>query len=316
MRHQGIYYCSYFALLGVLMLLPVSTQARETDCTSLVVGRSYSQGFMGLLRPGFWAEGLPDELFPNAGAGRVTFLPGGRAKASITIATGGVGLFRNVPLEGSYELFRDYGKTPVVCSGTLTLSGVFPEPSGQKTLHSQVVVGNNAKRIEMMLTDTGLMVAFAALPMQSFGCSNASVDGKYSASANVWWLSYPTTLMPPNVGGYLPVADSVVMQFHPYQRSSDGPSGSSTIEGWDTTSFGGTASRTLTGWYKVNSDCTGTIELAVTSDYYYPFQHLEMFVLNNGTIQVLNVDTVPYGSMPTHLPTYLFMLTLNRVTKP
>jgi hypothetical protein len=256
---------------------------------------------------------LPFGVVPNAGAGQLTFLRHGQAKATMTIAIGAVGLFIDVPLQGNYELFRDHSKKPVVCSGTLFLSGDFPPPGGPQTLHFQLIVANNAQQIGMMRTDSGSMVAFTALPMRLSGCSNATIAGKYSSSANVWGLAPPG--VPPTLNGYIDAADSSAMQFHPYQRPSAGPPGSGSIEGWDTVSLSGAIiPRILTGWYKVNPNCTGTV--VVNDNIGSPVFHLQLFVVNDGTaLQILNFDAVSPGSGLSPIPVYLFMLNLNRMNE-
>ncbi len=299
---------SVFLAVAVLILLPVGAQAWADDCSDLVVGRSYSTGFLGftnlaVINPSFG-------VVPNAGAGRITFLPQGKASGKVTVAVGSLGLFKDMVYDDAeYNLSWDWTKKPVVCTGTLTAKLNYGPPLGTLQVHFQLIVSDMGQRVEMMHTDTGLMVAFTALPMRLFGCSNATIGGKYSFSANVWGLAPPG--ITPTLSGNIDAADSGAMQFRPYQRLPGGPGGSGSVEGWDTVSLSGNViSRILTGWYKVNHDCTGTV--VVNDNIGNPTFHLQLFVLKKGVgVQVLNVDTVPVNG--SDIPAFLYMLNLNRM---
>lgn len=310
----------WLLVIFALLVLAVSVQAQDRDCSQLVVNRSYSQTFQGFLNvPAYFASfGAPpppgiDGIVPNAGSGFLTFLPQGKMAGQITLAIGKLGLIQTELNDGSeYSLTIDPAKRPAVCAGTVTVSasGV----PGGAPLHFQMFVAPGGQQVEMIHTDTGLILDLTGLPVQTSGCSNHSIRGKYLYSIKGWGLAPPSGPMsfPPEqlLSGYFPFAFSGAMEFSPHPSDSpDAPKGAASVYAWDTVSLNGNIiPRVGDGWYKVNRDCTGTIMLhdpGSNTDF-----HLELLVGKGGqTVHLANVDTLT----GTPIPTFVMSAILTRM---
>lgn len=274
--------------------------AQSKDCSHLVVNRSYSQTFEGFNNLGlFFGGSYP--LVPGGGVGVETFLPNGEFSARMTIAIGQFGLMQDLPATGHYSLSWDTSKEPVLCTGTLSVS-----VPGLGDLGFQLVVAPGGQQVESIHTDFGLVVGVTALPVPTKNCSNNSVQGRYRENAKGWALSEAAGLpFPPTqlVGGYAPFAFSGGLQFNPRVSPSladfpHAPQGAGSVTGWDFVNIGGLpASRTETGWYKLESDCSGIIVLR--DNMGHPDFRLELFAGDAGkTVHMMNIDTAPDGVTP------------------
>jgi hypothetical protein len=277
-----------FVFAAVALLLtahPLNAQNQGQNCSNLVINHSFTQGFEGFLNEG----GGP---VPTAGAGFVTFLPHGMVKGQVTLAIGGpIGLLRDLVFDNtssSYSLSWDTTKTPAICSGTMTLI-----VKNGPVFDFQLLVTQDGQQIEMIHTDPGLIVGVTGFPVDIPGCSNTTLNGKYSYNTKGWALAPPG--VPPALAGYIPLAMSGAIEFHP--RVSP-PSTSGFVVWWDTASANGIiVPRTGTGSYKVNPDCTGTMVL--TDPTLGQVFNLELFVGKHGEAPyLLNIDTVPVPGSP------------------
>jgi len=106
------------------------------------------------------------------------------------------------------------------------------------------------------------------------------------------------------------------MEFLPFVPPSpavfpESPIGSGSVVFQDTVSENGIIhTRSGTGWYKVNPDCSATKAWRESNGTQNSDFHLEMFIGKDGkAVYVANIDTAPDGSTP------LFVLgtTLNRM---
>lgn len=269
-----------FATVALLLTAqPLNGQIHGENCNHLVMNHSFSQGFEGFLNAGFG-------LVPTAGAGFVTFLPQGKVKGQVTLAIGQLGLLQDLVFGSTsqYSLSWDTTKTPALCSGAMTLNA-----PGEAPFNFQLLVTQDGQQIEMIHTDAGLIVGVTGFPVDTRGCSNYTLNGKYSYNSKGWALAPPG--VPPNqlLAGYLPLAMSGAIEFHPRVSPS---STSGSVVWWDTASVNGIiVPRTGKGSYKVNPDCTGTVVL--TTDDPTPGQvfNLELFVGKHGeALDLVNID--------------------------
>jgi hypothetical protein len=210
-----------------------------------------------------------------------------------------------------YSLSWDTTKTPAICSGAMTLNA-----PGEAPFHFQLLVTQDGQQIEMIHTDTGLIVGVTGFPVDTPGCSNNTLNGKYSYNTKGWALALPSDpfSFPPDqlLAGYYPLAMSGAIEFHPRVPPSSTP-GSGSVAWWDTVSVNGTIMpRTGTGSYKVNPDCTGTMVL--TDPTHGQVFHLELFVSKHGgALYLVNIDTVvPVPGFPP-VPMVVLSSPLNRV---
>jgi hypothetical protein len=260
-------------------------------------------------------------LVPTAGAGFLTFLPHGKVRGRVTLAIGLLGLAPDLVFDSSseYSLSWDTSKTPAVCSGAMILKA-----SGEAPFHFQLLVTQDGQRIEMIHTDAGLVVGVTGFPVHTSGCSNQSLNAKYSENMKGWGLAPPSGPLsfPPEqlLAGYFLFAASGAWEFHPDVPPAktdfpDSPPGSGSVVAWDTGSLNGIVlPRTMTGWYKVNPDCSGTTVLRDSLGN--PDFHLELFAGENGrSVDLVNLDTVTVPGAPTPLPAYVLSITLTRVEK-
>ena len=307
-------------IVAICALCANAARAQGKDCSQVVVNRSYSQTFQGFLNvPAYFAAlGVPAPpgvgIVPNAGSGVLTFLPQGKMTGRITLAIGLLGLLPDLELDSSstYSLSLDTSKDPGVCAGDVTVSA--PGIPGGGPLHFQLLVGAGGQQVEMIHTDTGLILALTGVPIQTSGCSNMSIRGKYTYSIKGWGLAPPSGPMsfPPEqlLAGYFPFAFSGAMEFSPRASELVGaPEGAASVAGWDTVTLNGQIMpRVYDGWYKVKHDCTGTLVLhdqASNTDF-----HLELLVGKGGQmLHLVNVDTLP----ETTTPTFVMSAILTRV---
>jgi hypothetical protein len=292
----------------------------------LVANHSFSQGFEGYLNVPvyFGSLGFPAPpglaLVPDAGAGFITFLPHGKVTGRVTLAIGLLALAQDLTFDytSQYSLSWDTTRDPAVCSGAVTLNA-----PGEAPFHFQLLVYQDGQRIEMIHTDAGLIVGVTGFPVLTSGCSNRVLNGKYFENMKGWGLAPPSGPLsfPPEqlLAGYFPFAASGAWEFQPNVPPSatefpGRPAGSGSIVAWDLASLNGIiASRSMTGWYKVNHDCTGMLVVRDTAGGYPDF-HLEIVVVENGkAVDLVNVDTVPGPFPGMSLPAYVLGTTLSRI---
>jgi len=273
-----------FVFAAVALLLtahPLDAQVQGENCSNLVINHSFSQGFEGFLNEG----GGP---VPTAGAGFVTFLPHGKVTGQVTLAIGQLALLQDLVFDNTseYSLSWDTTKTPAICSGTMTLIAKNVPP-----FNFQLLVTQDGQQIEMIHTDPGLIVGVTGFPVDTRGCSNNTLNGKYSYNSKGWALA-PTFPANQLLAGYLPLAMSGAIEFHPRVPPSSTPGGGS-VAWWDTVSINGViVPRTGTGSYKVNPDCTGTMVLMTDDPPPGQEFHLELFVgKHGGALDLVNIDT-------------------------
>ncbi len=144
----------------------------------------------------------------------MTFLPNGKMTNLETISMGLVGLNKDLLFEGTYSLVWDTGKKPAVCTGTAEeTTTLFGAPL---TDHFQLIVSQDGQRVEMIHKDTGLMASATMLPMNTWGCHNSTIAGKYTDNAAGWALM-PQGAFPADqtLAGYVPFVFSGPFRFYP-----------------------------------------------------------------------------------------------------
>ncbi|HEV2134651.1 MAG TPA: hypothetical protein VGR47_10375 [Terracidiphilus sp.] len=299
--------CPFVEVAFLLITPALLAQRPGTDCSKLVVNRTYVNSFEGFnnFPLAFQAIGIPVPpgvgIEPVGGGGTVTFLPGGKVAMKETIAIGLMGLNKDASMPGTYSLTWDASKDPIVCTGSIT--GTETVAGMSMPIHFQLIVSPDGQQVQMIHTDTGLMVGVTTQQISHNACSNFSIGATYSYNAMGWLLVGPGTVPPEQmVGGYIPFAMSGAMRFYPQTPASvsdfpESPSGAKLVKAWDTPSQGGQIlPRTMTGWYLVNHDCTGMIVLRDSLGN--PDFQLEMFIGAEGqTVYFTNVnDAVDLGN--------------------
>jgi hypothetical protein len=310
------------ALLTVAILTPtVSIAANRTsngsDCSYLVVNRTYANQFSGFLNvPAYFAaHGIPAPpgvgVVPNAGAGTMTFLPDGKMTSTETLAIGLLGLQQDLVIKGTYSVTWDTSRDPVVCSGAV--QGF----SADGTAYNfDIAVSRDGLRIDAIHTDQGIMVGFSMSPMKGGRCRNDSVEGTYSINTQGWVLGLALGGAPPEqeLGGYVAGTSMGAIRFRPYASPSgfaDAPAGAGSIEKWDTLSLNGMIiPRKTIGWYKINPNCTGTLTMRDNTGV--PDSHLELVVGKEGeAVYSVIVDTATVNGMT--ITPHILGMTFNRM---
>jgi hypothetical protein len=301
--------CSIFLLFTSV----VYAQMQGSDCSYLVARQSYANAFGGFINiPVYF--GIPDTgevgLVPNAGAGMATFYPGGKVTNTETILIGLLGLMPDDSITGTYKLRWDTSKTPALCTGTMSASD-----AGGTPYNFQLTVSPDGKEVQMIHTDTGLIVTTTLYPMNTNGCRKSTITGKYIYNTKGWGL-IPGVPLDQTLGGYIAGAMSGAMQFLPGVSPtgfSGVPAGAGSIKAWDTLNINGTTRyRQMFGWYIVNPDCTGKIVLRDPADTTVDFQ-IEMFVGRGGSlIHAVNINTVDMGGGDV-IPIFLMPIPMERI---
>lgn len=303
-----------FLLLSFSLLLLVPLAAAQTngaDCRNLIANHTFAGNFAGYLNfPVYMSN--PDDgsvgVVPNSGAGKITFLPDGKITNTETIMIGLLGLNRDKLITGTYTLVWDNKRNPAVCVGAIHAS------DGSTSYDFQLIVPANADRIEMIHSNTGLIVGTTMFPMNVGSCRNSSMTGTYTYNTTGWAIAPPTTPPDQLLAAYIPGAMSGAMHFHPNRSPDltvfpDAPAGAGSVQAWDGLSVNGSfLTRTMKGWYKVGRDCTLT--LVLLDNIGYPPYHIEGFVgRGSDTVYAVNIDTMNSdGSGP---PVFLMPITLS-----
>jgi hypothetical protein len=298
--------------LSCLTALPSPAQPKGQDCSNLVVNRTYAGNFAGYLNVPVYA-GFPDDntigVVPNAGVGKITFLPHGKVSNTETIAIGILGLHKDTVITGTYNLVRDTTRNPSVCVGTIH------ESDGTTPYDFQLLVAENGNRIEMIHTNSGLIVGTSMFPMDPGNCRNTSMKGAYTYNTTGWALASPGTPTDQMLSAYIPGAMSGAMRFDPNTPPNplafpDAGPGAGSVSGWDGLSANGTIlTRSMKGWYKVNRDCT--VNITVVDTLGNPPFHMEGFIARgSSTVYAANVDTMELPGGP--LPMFLMPITFTR----
>ena len=291
-----------------------AAQVHGADCRNLVVNRTYAGNFAGYLNIPVYYNVDDDGsvgVLPNAGTGKITFLPGGKVNNVETIVIGIVGLFKDKLITGTYDLAWDTKQNPLVCVGAIHAS------DGSEPYDFQLIVPRGADRIEMIHTNPGLIVGTSMFPMRSGTCRNASINGTYTYNTTGWALAMPDTPADQRLSAYVPGAMSGAMHFYPrispdLEAFSDAPLEAGSVSAWDIVSMNGSVlpvPRTMKGWFTVDHNCALTIVL-VDNIGNPPF-HIQGFIgRGSHTIYAANIDTLePEGK---GAPVFLMPITLSR----
>jgi len=304
-------------LISLLFVPSLFAQIDGADCRSILVNRTFAGNFAGYLNlPVYSGEADNGSIgvVPNAGAGWISFLPGGRVINTETILVGLLGLNRDRQITGNYSLVWDAKRNPAVCVGAIHAS------DGSTSYDFQLIVASDGDRIEMIHTNTGLIVGTSMFPMHEGNCRNSTVKGTYTYNSSGWALAYPPAPADQMLSNYVPGAMSGAMRFYPNTAPDaafpDAAIGAGSVAAWDTLSANGAvlpSLRTMTGWYKVNRSCMLSLTL-VDGLGNPPFQ-IEGFVGQRGQIvYAVNTNTLePEDNGP---PIFLMPITLTRVEAP
>jgi hypothetical protein len=287
-----------FIVLTLVAAPYAQAQPSSLDCRYLIAGKTFAFTFGGYLD--FSALG---SLYPNSGAGVVTFLPNGKVKGKLSLFVG-ADIVRVVDApftsDSSYSVHWETSQKTAVCRGTASLN--IQDIAGD----FMILVTNFGNRIEMIHNDLGITLTSTAWPMETDHCNNSSLQGSYSYNAKGWMLPPPP--FPPvnpaqTLSGFIPFAFSGVITFVPGQEPENpvAPKHSALLKGWDYVIVDGAPSpmdmnrpailRTYTGWYKVNPDCTATMTLedSIGNQGQYAIT-TENYILRGGGLYVLNTN--------------------------
>lgn len=303
---------SYFLLAGgtmCLLLGSATAQRQGADCRNLVANHTYATYFGGYLNVPMYFQLGPESgwgAVPNAGLGTLTFLPDGTVKNRQTILVGLLGVTQDESMGGVYNLKWDLSRGPVVCTGTMIEEDGF--------YNFQLIVSQNGQRLEMIHTDAGLTVNPTGFLMSNNGCSNKSIEGSYTYNTKGWGMLPVQLPSDQTLGGYVAGEMSGAMRFYPGVAPSgkfanSPPSRAAAVKAWDTVSINGQIMpRTMSGWYKINRDCSGTI---VLNDGVNPEFILEAYVGKGGEkVALLNVNAIDLPDGP--IPAFLMPIPLDR----
>jgi len=290
----------FISMTMSMLAVPVAVgQPPGADCRNLVAGRTYAHVFEGVINTElFPLPGVTGDI-PNAGLGTIIFNRDGTVGGSTTLKIGPA-VFVAPMVNATYSLAWDASKKPMMCTGTMK-SDTPASPTG--TENWQLVVSEMGNRVEIIHTDTGLIVGTTAFPLQRCKCSNHTLNSTYTYNAKAW--SFPVPPPPPFppftpeelFNGFMPFAFSGAIVFKPHVSGATGvpgaPAGSSYLEGWDMVSLNGFITpRTYVGWYEVNADCSATMVL-VDSLGNPPIHTSALILQGADTIDILNLD-VPF----------------------
>lgn len=275
--------------------------APGSNCSSLVAGNSYANSFTGLANLPMYFSTLHSSpppgagLEPTAGGGTISFTSGGTFTMTETLAIGKVGLSKDVAITGTYQLSYSTAKQPIVCTGTASGSGSLQNATAP--FNFQLIVSADGSHIEMLETDAGPLINFTASLMPTIGsCSNTSVSANLSignapSSSASGWLLMTTAPANQSLNGYNPLAISGAVQFSPQTSPSafpTAPSGAAALTAWETVSSDGyPLPVSFTGWYIVNSNCTGSMLMHSSNGEIGDLQY-EIFVAADGSVDIVD----------------------------
>jgi hypothetical protein len=278
--------------------------APGSNCSSLVAGNTYANSFTGLTNLPLYYNTLGitppagAALEPNAGGGTVAFSSSGTFTMTETLAIGKLTLAKDVSITGTYQLSYSAAKNPVVCTGTATGTGSLVNKTAPFTF--QLIVSPDGSHVQMLETDTGALITFTSSVMPASGtCSNTSVGSSFAignapASNASGWILMTTAPANQSLNSYSPLAISGALQFSPETSPSafpTAPSGAAALTAWETVSSDGYAlPESFTGWYLVNSNCTGTLLMHSTNGEIGDLQY-EIFVAADGSVDMVNDNT-------------------------
>jgi uncharacterized protein (TIGR03437 family) len=229
----------------------VSGQAERaaTSCDTSAVSGSYTYAISGWVA----ASGA---FQPFADAGRIVADGSGNFSGKSTYSASGRIIRRT--LNGTYSVGS-------ACSGMATIKDNF----GNVDTLAVTVLSNG--QLLFIQSDDGTILSGGAQRGQ-YACSTGSLTGPYAYAIEGFNIL--------GSGGTIPAADSGLY-------TSDG---NGHFSGADTISVGGTVvSRTVSGSYTVNSDCTGS---ATFTDTLGNSANLDLFVANGGTqVQFIQTDS-------------------------
>jgi hypothetical protein len=304
-------FLSIFVMVLLLAAPLIAAQPRP-DCSNLVVNRTYAGNFAGYMNVPLFMGSTDNGsvgVVPNAGAGSITFLPGGNVSNTETIAIGLLGLHKDTLITGTYTLGWDMSKEPAVCVGAIH------ESDGLLAYDFQLLVASNGDRIEMIHTNPGLVVGTSMFPMNTGSCHNTSMKGTYTYNSTGWALASPGTPADQMLSAYIPGSMSGAMHFDADTPADpiafpDAGAGAGSVSGWDALSVNGAIlTRSMKGWYKVGEDCT--VNIVVVDTLGYPPFHIEGFIARgSSSVYAANVDTIELQSGP--VPMFLMPITFIR----
>ncbi len=275
--------------------------APGSDCSSLVMGKSYANSFSGLINLPVYLAAFHvtppagSGLGPAGGGGTLTFSSGGAFTLKETLTTGMLGVNKDVAITGTYQLTYLSYKNPIVCTGSMSGHGLLL--NHQVPFNYQLIVSADGSRVEMLETDSGSIVGITSWRMPASGtCSNANLNDSFSVGEDhsdnaAGWMLNTSAASGQMLNDYVPLAISGALQFSPETSPSGfptAPSGAAALTAWETISVDGSMLPVpFTGWYLVNSNCTGSMLLHATnsavSDTLY-----EIFLAADGSVQVVD----------------------------
>lgn len=280
-------------------------------CNNILASHVYVNSFSGLINyPQYFAGlGAPvpqgSGLEPNAGGGTLTFTSGSAFTYKETLAIANMGLYQDTTIQGTYTLSPD--ASTGACTGTMSGAGNLRGLTLPFTY--KLIVSNDTYRVDLMNTNTGLLIGFSGeglTPGPAVSCSNASLNStgfSYAYDANGWTIAPANTPSGQMFGGYIPLVITGSILFTPAPAAgtiAGAPSSADLLKASDTVSINGRiASRTVTGWYVVNANCTGTMVLQSPG---YSDMTFEIFPsYQNLTVRAVDID--PQVTLPGNVNT-------------
>ena len=191
---------------------------RSGYCSNPSVSGPYAYAIQGFVAAG-------NSFGAFADSGRLVADGNGNLSGTSTVSENGAISRRT--LRGSYSVDQD-------CRGSAVLNA----SSGYSVVLDCVIV-DNGRGIQFIQTDTGTVISGGARKQEAVNCTNGTVSGSYGFSIDGW-------LTATGFDAYADTGRLVV-------------NGGNSFSGSTTSSLDGNVnSRTLTGNYNMNSDCTGS----------------------------------------------------------
>lgn len=236
-----------FLLPAVSAIVNAQTIGSASTCTNASVAGSYGYTLSG------WIFTSTGGEYPFADSGTLTSNENGSLSGSSTFSLDGT--IEAPTVTGTYSVNSN-------CTGTATLKDSLGD-----SLALNLVIADNGQSIQLVETDSGTVVSGNATSQQT-GCTAETINGLYGLALSGW--VYDTS------GNPYFFTDVGRLNF-------SGANGTVTLN--DTFSGAGTVTltRSISGNYSLNSNCTGTATLSGGT------LHLNLNVVA-GVIQLIETD--------------------------
>jgi len=227
------------AVFAASLVVLAGSREAWAECDNSTVRGAYTTAFTALV--GGPSDPNVGDYLPVARIGSLTFTPDAGSRTTGTLRGADTisiaGFLKPLNYTGTYEIHSD-------CTGVAILNAF------TNATDLQLVILNRGKEIDWIRADEGLVTA-GKFTAQNLKCANLTVEGKYAYAYDYGLSTAPANVFS-GLDAFAPGAASGILTFQP-----DG-----SLSGRDVVSEeGAIRPRQFTGTYKLNSDCTGTLEL-------------------------------------------------------